>query len=203
MTLMLGKTGGQEEKRANRGWDVWLASPTQWTWVWANSRRQWRIGKPGVLQSMGLQRVRQLNNKTIHHSLHAVHYIPMIYLCINTAASLYFSTSFTHCIHAPLSCLWQSPICPLYPWTQLFLLRFVLVFAVVVFRFYMKWDHMVFVFLCVTYLSIMPSRSIQVIINFNISLIFNAWRIFILYIFYNFFIHSSVNGYIISIPWLL
>ena len=27
--------------------------PTQWTWVWANSGRQWRTGKPGVLQSMG------------------------------------------------------------------------------------------------------------------------------------------------------
>ena len=35
-----------------------MASPTQWTWVWANSGRQWRTGKPGVLQLMGLQRVR-------------------------------------------------------------------------------------------------------------------------------------------------
>ena len=33
-----------------------MASPTQWTWVWANSRKWWRTGKPGVLQSMGLQR---------------------------------------------------------------------------------------------------------------------------------------------------
>ena len=33
------------------------ASPTQWTQVWANSRRQWRTGEPGVLQSMGPQRV--------------------------------------------------------------------------------------------------------------------------------------------------
>ena len=39
-----------------RGWDDWMASPTQWTWVWANSRRWWRTGKPGVLQSMGSQR---------------------------------------------------------------------------------------------------------------------------------------------------
>ena len=30
----------------------WMASLTQWTWVWANSRRQWRTGKPGMLQSM-------------------------------------------------------------------------------------------------------------------------------------------------------
>ena len=42
----------------NRWWDCWMASPTQWTWVWANSRRYWRTGKPGVLQSMGQQRVR-------------------------------------------------------------------------------------------------------------------------------------------------
>ena len=34
-----------------------MASPTQWTWVWANSRRWWRTEKPGVLQSMGSQRV--------------------------------------------------------------------------------------------------------------------------------------------------
>ena len=46
------------EKVGNRGWDHWMASWTQWTWVWANSRRQWRIGKLDVLQSMGSQRVR-------------------------------------------------------------------------------------------------------------------------------------------------
>ena len=36
-----------------RGPDGWMASLTQWTWVWAGSRRQWRTGKPGMLQSMG------------------------------------------------------------------------------------------------------------------------------------------------------
>ena len=35
-----------------------MASLLQWTWVWASSRRWWRTGKPGILQSMGLQRVR-------------------------------------------------------------------------------------------------------------------------------------------------
>ena len=39
----------------DRGRDSWMASPTPWTWVWANFRRWWRTGKPGVLQSMGLQ----------------------------------------------------------------------------------------------------------------------------------------------------
>ena len=38
-----------------RWWDGWMASLTQWTWIWANSRRQRRIGRPGMLQSMGLQ----------------------------------------------------------------------------------------------------------------------------------------------------
>ena len=42
----------------DRRWDGWTASPTQWTWVWANFRRRWRTGKPGVLRSTGSQRVR-------------------------------------------------------------------------------------------------------------------------------------------------
>ena len=53
-----GKDGRQEEKRDDRGWDGWMASLTQWTWIWANSGRWWRTGKPGVLQSMGSQGVR-------------------------------------------------------------------------------------------------------------------------------------------------
>ena len=40
----------------DRGWNGWMASPTQWTWVWANSRSWWWTGKPGVLQSMGSKR---------------------------------------------------------------------------------------------------------------------------------------------------
>ena len=48
------KVGGEGD---NRGWNGWIASPTQWTWVWVSSGRWW-TGKPGVLQSMGLCRVR-------------------------------------------------------------------------------------------------------------------------------------------------
>jgi len=40
----------------DRGWDGWMASPTQWTWVCISSGSWWWTGKPGVLQSMGLQR---------------------------------------------------------------------------------------------------------------------------------------------------
>ena len=54
-TPMLGKTEGRR-RRGNRGWEGWMASPTQWTWIWANSGRQWRTRKPGVLLSMGSQR---------------------------------------------------------------------------------------------------------------------------------------------------
>ena len=39
----------------SRRWDGWMVSLTQWTWVWASSRSWWRTGRPGMLQSMGLQ----------------------------------------------------------------------------------------------------------------------------------------------------
>ena len=42
----------------SREWDSWVASLTQWTWAWARSRSWWWTGRPGVLQSMGLQRIR-------------------------------------------------------------------------------------------------------------------------------------------------
>ena len=46
------------EEGDDRGWDGWMASPTQWTWVWVNSRSWWWTGRPGVLQFMGSQRVK-------------------------------------------------------------------------------------------------------------------------------------------------
>ena len=49
------KVGGEG---SDRGWDGWMASPTQWTWVWTNSRTKWRTGRPSMLQYMGSQRVR-------------------------------------------------------------------------------------------------------------------------------------------------
>ena len=48
------KAGGEGD---DRGVDGWMASPTRWIWVCENSGRYWRTGKPGVLQSVGLQRV--------------------------------------------------------------------------------------------------------------------------------------------------
>ena len=55
-TLILGrlKAGGEGD---NRGWDGCMASLTRWTWVWVSSGNWWWTGKPGMLQSMGSQRV--------------------------------------------------------------------------------------------------------------------------------------------------
>ena len=56
-----GKDWRQEEKGTTedemRGW---IASQTRWTWVWVNSGSWWWTGRPDMLQSMGLQRVRHI-----------------------------------------------------------------------------------------------------------------------------------------------
>ena len=70
-TLMLGKIEGRRRRgrqkmrwldgitdSMDRGWDGWMASLTRWTWVWVNTRSWWWTGKPGVLQFVGLQKVR-------------------------------------------------------------------------------------------------------------------------------------------------
>ena len=60
-------SGIEGRRRGNKGWDGWMASATPWTWVWANSSRQWRTGKPGMLQSMRSQRVgHHLNEQQIN-----------------------------------------------------------------------------------------------------------------------------------------
>ena len=51
--LDAGKDWGHD-----RGWDGWMASPTQWKWVWVDSGTWWWTGRPVVLRFMGLQRVR-------------------------------------------------------------------------------------------------------------------------------------------------
>ena len=50
------KVGGEGD---DRGWDGWMKSQTQWMWVWVNSGSWWWTGRPGMLQSMGSQRVGQ------------------------------------------------------------------------------------------------------------------------------------------------
>ena len=49
---------GAEGEGHDRGWDGWMASLTQWTWIWVNSGSWWWTGRPGVLWFMVSQRVR-------------------------------------------------------------------------------------------------------------------------------------------------
>ena len=48
------RPGGEGD---DRGWDSWMASLTQWTWIWVNPGSWWWTGRPGTLQSMGSQKV--------------------------------------------------------------------------------------------------------------------------------------------------
>ena len=50
------RAGGEGD---DRGWDGWMASLSQWTWVWVNCGSWWWTGRPGMLRFMGLQRVGQ------------------------------------------------------------------------------------------------------------------------------------------------
>ena len=53
------RAGGEGD---DRGWDSWMASPTQWTWVWVNSGSWWWTGRPGVLWSMESQSQTRLSD---------------------------------------------------------------------------------------------------------------------------------------------
>ena len=62
------RVGGEGD---DRGQDGWMASPTQRMWVWARSGRQWRTGKPGMLQCMRSQSWTQLSHRTTTKRLYA------------------------------------------------------------------------------------------------------------------------------------
>ena len=71
-------SGGEGD---NTGWDGWMASLTQWTWVWVNSRSWWWTGRPGVLQFMRSQRVghdwaTELNWTELNWKCHSFHWSP-------------------------------------------------------------------------------------------------------------------------------
>ena len=73
----------------DRGWDGWMASPTQCTWVWANSRRWWRTGKPCVLPSKESDTTRWLNSNTIinHITFQALCMCQELFTCIKLFCS--------------------------------------------------------------------------------------------------------------------
>ena len=73
-TLILGKIEGGK-RRDDRGWDGWMASPTQRTWVWVNSGSwRWTV-RPGVLWFMGSQRVRHDWTTELTEQLHDIWFL--------------------------------------------------------------------------------------------------------------------------------
>ena len=76
-----GKDWEQEEKGPT-GWDGWMASLTQWTWLWANSARWWRAGMLGMLQSMKLQSRTWLSDWTTVILTNVRWYLIVVLICI-------------------------------------------------------------------------------------------------------------------------
>ena len=85
------RAGGEGD---DRRWDGCMASPTRWTWVWVNSQSWWWTGRPGVLRSMGSQRVghdwaaelnwTELNNVltfTVQQKDSVVHICAFFFIC--------------------------------------------------------------------------------------------------------------------------
>ena len=108
-TLMLGKIEGGGEGD-DRGWDGWMASPTQWTWVWVNSGSWWWTGRPGMLWFMGLQRVRH-NWATELNWTEPCNYFGFIFSHLNLIIPVYSLCSllytcyiFTCILHLYLEC---------------------------------------------------------------------------------------------------
>ena len=104
---MLGKIEGRR-RRHNRGWDSCMATLTQWTWVWVNCRSWWWTGKPGVLQSMGSQRVGHDSNWTelnfwLISLLISLHSKAWMILCLHFKTFqfhlIYFSHHFLSAFH--------------------------------------------------------------------------------------------------------
>ena len=69
--LMLGGIAGKR-RRGDRGWDGWMASLTQWTWVWDCSGTWWWTGKPGMMESTGSQSQTWLANWTELNWIHVL-----------------------------------------------------------------------------------------------------------------------------------
>ena len=82
------RAGGEGD---DRGWDGWMASPTQWMWVWVNSGSLWWTGRPGMLWFMGSQRVRHDWAAELNWIFHCV-YVP-------------------HLLY-PFICRWTFRLCP-------------------------------------------------------------------------------------------
>ena len=98
----------------DREWDGWMASLTQWTWVWASSGRWWRAGKPGVLLSTESQRVRHdLATEQKQQLSHCMCVCVCVCVCV-CAGSLscvwLFVTPWTVAHQAPVHGIFQAKI---------------------------------------------------------------------------------------------
>ena len=112
------KAGGEGD---DRGGDGWMASPTQWTWFWVNTRSWWWTRRPGVLQSMGSQSRTQLRGWTELNSMCAK---SCVHGCMGACVLSHFScvwlfaTPWTVAHQAPLSTgfsrreYWSGLPCP-------------------------------------------------------------------------------------------
>ena len=74
------KVGGEGD---NRGWDGWMASPTQWTWVWVNSGSWWWTGKPGVWGHKESDTTERLNWLNWAFLIDMEWYIIVVLICIS------------------------------------------------------------------------------------------------------------------------
>ena len=85
------------EEGNDRGWDGRMASQTQWKWVWVNSKSWWWTRRPGMLQSMELQRVGHDWGTELIATYSKVTYRmyigPCLFFLIWTEALKYFSSS--------------------------------------------------------------------------------------------------------------
>ena len=82
------KVGGEGD---DRGWDDWMASPMRWTWVWVSSGSWWWTGMPGVLQSMGSQRIGHERVLNWTEFLPGTHFPLHLFLLLFKKSSLNFS----------------------------------------------------------------------------------------------------------------
>ena len=72
-------------KGRNRWWDGWMVSMTQWTWVWANSKRQKRTEESGMLKSKELEMISWLNNNKPCRIFSLANYTQILSLCPDSA----------------------------------------------------------------------------------------------------------------------
>ena len=113
------KVGGEGD---DRGWDGWMASLNRWTWVRASSGSWWWTGKPGVLQSMGLQRVghdwvTELNWIEYHYIFVQIHrtdntksepWCKLLTLCSYDVSMCVYPWKVSH--YLLVFCIFQAPL---------------------------------------------------------------------------------------------